>query len=142
MADVPLSATLLERARRLIRRNVHAPDFSPDQLCRQLGVSRSRLYRLFENLGGISSYVRRQRLLQAHAALSDVSQNRQVRQIAESVGFTNASAFTRAFNAEFGCSPGEVRAAALAGHRLLPFASPRLPSTQADFNRLLARLHA
>ncbi|CAH1652680.1 MULTISPECIES: AraC family transcriptional regulator [unclassified Chelatococcus] len=142
MADIPLSAMLLERARQTIRRNVHAPDLSPDQLCRQLGVSRSRLYRLFENLGGVSSYIRRQRLLAAHAVLSDVSQTRQIRQIAESVGFTDASAFTRAFNTEFGCSPGDVRAAALAGHRLSPFASPRATNTEADFNRLLVRLHA
>ncbi|CAH1649657.1 HTH araC/xylS-type domain-containing protein [Hyphomicrobiales bacterium] len=142
MADVPLSAMLLERARQLIRRNIHAPDLNPDQLCRQLGVSRSRLYRLFENLGGVSSYIRRQRLLRAHVALSDVSQTRQIRQIAESLGFTDASAFTRAFSTEFGWSPGDVRAAALAGYRLSPFASPRVANAEADFNRLLIRLHA
>lgn len=142
IAEAPLSAMLLERARQIIRRNIHAPDLGPEELCRQLGVSRSRLYRLFENLGGVSSYIRRQRLLQAHAALSDIGNARHIRQIAESVGFTDASGFSRAFHAEFSHSPGDVRAAALAGHSLSPFAAPRPSNAEAGFNGLLARLYA
>lgn len=108
-AQAPIDLTLMERARRLVRRRLAEPDLSPDTLCRELGVSRSRLYRLFEPIGGISSYIRRQRLLQARHALMDVSDTRSIVRIAEQWGFTDASTFSRAFRHEFGLSPKAAR---------------------------------
>lgn len=105
----PIDATLLRRARRLIDGRLASPDLSSDMLCADLGVSRSRLYKLFEPLGGIASYIRRQRLLRIRAALSDSMDGRSISRIAGEWGFVDASAFSRTFRHEFGISPKEAR---------------------------------
>ncbi|MFG1479435.1 helix-turn-helix transcriptional regulator [Xanthobacter sp. V4C-4] len=135
-----IAHTLRERARRLIRRDLSSPALSPEALCRALGVSRSRLYRLFEELGGVSRYIQRQRLLAAFARLSDPEDRDTVAQIAERLGFLDHSGFSRAFRAEFGLSPSEARAAGR-GSRPSP---PRAPSPPAqglrDLGHVLGRL--
>ena len=108
-AQGPIDATLLGRARRLIDGKLASPDLTSEMLCAELGVSRSRLYRLFEPLGGIASYIRRQRLLRIRAALSDSMDGRSISRIAGQWGFVDASAFSRAFRHEFGISPKEAR---------------------------------
>lgn len=107
--QAPTEVALLERARRLIRGRLADFDLTPVSICRELGVSRSRLYRLFEPLGGISTYVRRQRLLRTRQALHDPNDGRTIIMIAEQWGFTDASVFSRAFRQEFGLSPKELR---------------------------------
>mgnify|MGYP001076723574 CR=1 FL=1 len=105
----PIDMTLLERARILIGRRMLDRDLTPESICRDLHVSRSRLYRLFEPTGGIYAYIRRQRLLQARDALADNTDIRPVGQIAEQWGFVDPSAFSRSFKHEFGMSPKEAR---------------------------------
>jgi AraC-like DNA-binding protein len=105
----PIDMTLLERARVLIGRRLLERDLTPESICRDLRVSRSRLYRLFEPTGGIYAYIRRQRLLHARDALSDNADMRSVGQIAEHWGFVDPSAFSRSFKHEFGMSPKEAR---------------------------------
>ncbi|MCS0495567.1 helix-turn-helix transcriptional regulator [Ancylobacter sp. MQZ15Z-1] len=142
-AQAPIDLALLERARRLIRRRLAELDLSPDAICRELGVSRSRLYRLFEPLGGISSYVRRQRLMQTRHALLDTADGRPINRIAEQWGFADASVFSRSFRQEFGLSPKAAREAGRIG--ILPpgggrgagLASADMPSL-ADLLRMLA----
>ncbi len=138
----PLALTLVERARAEIRRNIESPGFGATELCRALGVSRSRLYRLFEPFGGVANYIRRQRLLFAHAALSNPSEARQIREIGEAFGFGDASGFSRAFHAEFGYTPRDARAAALAGIPLQPtVARTAATSDDGGFAALLVRPH-
>ncbi len=108
-AQAPIDLALLERARRRIRHRLTEPDLTPQALCTDLGVSRSRLYRLFEPIGGISAYVRRQRLLAARHALLDPLDVRPITRIAEQWAFPDASAFSRAFRQEFGLSPKAAR---------------------------------
>ncbi len=100
---------LMERTRRYIQVHLDASDLTPESICRALGVSRSRLYQLFEPSGGVVHYIQRRRLLGAHASLSDQSDTRRIVDIAEAVGFTSAANFSRAFSKEFGCSPREAR---------------------------------
>jgi AraC-like DNA-binding protein len=78
-------------------------------------MSRSSLYRLFEDIGGVARYIQSQRLLEAHAVLSDPATTKSISAIAEDLCFADASSFSRVFRREFGHSPGEVRSAALAG---------------------------
>lgn len=108
-AQSPIDSILVERARRLIGQRLGEPSLTPDVLCVELGVSRSRLYRIFEPFGGISSYIRRQRLLRTRDALSDSSDRRSIARIAEQWGFFDASAYSRTFRHEFGISPKEAR---------------------------------
>jgi AraC-like DNA-binding protein len=100
---------LMERARRHIQQHLETADLTPESVCRALGVSRTRLYQLFEPSGGVLHYIQRRRLLTAHAALSDPAEHRRIVDIAESVGFTSAANFSRAFSKEFGYSPREAR---------------------------------
>jgi AraC-like DNA-binding protein len=99
----------MERARRYIHQNLASPDLTPDNLCHELGISRTRLYQLFEPSGGVQHYIRRRRLLAAHAALSDTANTQRILDIAEAAGFDSAANFSRAFKLEFGYSPREAR---------------------------------
>ena len=108
-AQAPIDATLLGRARRLIDGRLTDRNLTSEMLCAALGVSRSRLYRLFEPLGGIASYIRKQRLLRTRDALSDIADTRSISRIAEQWGFVDASAYSRTFRHEFGISPKEAR---------------------------------
>ncbi|MBP0579051.1 helix-turn-helix domain-containing protein [Labrys sp. LIt4] len=101
----------MERARRFIRNNLQTATITPELLCRELGISRTHLYQLFEPSGGVVHYIQKQRLLAAHAALSDPSDRRLIAEIAESFGFASAADFSRAFSREFGYSPRQARSA-------------------------------
>ena len=57
------SLALMERARRYIQTNLNTIDLAPDDICRALGVSRTRLYQLFEASGGVLAYVQKRRLI-------------------------------------------------------------------------------
>jgi len=109
-----------EKAKQVIVKHLRRPSLGPESLCRELGMSRSQLYRLLQNDGGIAQFIQKLRLLQAHAELSDVSNENPIRVIAESLCFPDGSSFARAFKLEFGVSPSDVRAASLAGHGLIP----------------------
>ncbi|TIT01316.1 MAG: helix-turn-helix domain-containing protein [Mesorhizobium sp.] len=104
-----VNVALMERARRYVHNNLIAAHLTPDSMCRALGVSRSRLYQLFEPSGGVLHYIQSRRLLAAHVALSDPADSRRIVNIAEAVGFSSAANFSRAFSKEFGYSPREVR---------------------------------
>ena len=118
-AQSPIDATLLARARRLIDIRLADRNLSPEMLCASLGVSRSRLYRLFEPLGGIASYIRKRRLLRTRDALSDIADGRSIARIAEQWGFIDPSAYSRTFRNEFGISPKEARDIAWASDGLV-----------------------
>lgn len=108
-AQTPIDATLLARARRMIDSRLADGNLTSETLCAALGVSRSRLYRIFEPLGGVASYIRKQRLLRTRDALSDVADTRPISRIAEQWGFVDPSAYSRTFRHEFGISPKEAR---------------------------------
>ena len=126
-----------ERVRQAVRKHLRTPTFGPTILCRLVGMSRSNLYRLFEDAGGVGRYIQRERLLEAHAVLTNSATTQSISAIAEDLCFADASSFSRAFRREFGHSPGEVRSAALAG--LAPSAMPRssVASARTDFGELL-----
>lgn len=127
-AKAPMVHSLRARAHRLILDHIASPLLTPDRLCRMLGVSRSRLYRLFDDQGGVARYIQRQRLLAGLARLSDAADPSSIARIAERVGFADASGFSRAFRQEFGFSPSDARAAARAGVPLLPTLPRRSPA--------------
>ncbi len=132
----------MERVRRAIQKNLKSSVLRPAALCRIAGISRSQLYRLFEHSGGVARYIQRQRLLQTHAALSDPMDQRSILTIAEDFCFSDASTFSRAFRQEFGCSPSDVRSAALGGRplRVRRSAQPEAGTRHfADFLRIAQR---
>lgn len=110
-----MDLTRLERVRQTVRRRLHSATLTPASLGRDVGMSRSQLYRLLEGEGGVIRYIQRQRLRAIHAALSDPNEERPIAAIAEACGFYEPSTFSRTFRREFGATPSDVRAAARAG---------------------------
>ncbi|WP_126400987.1 helix-turn-helix domain-containing protein [Blastochloris tepida] len=99
--------------RRYIDRNLAAPTLDPDAVARAFGLSRASLYRLFEPIGGVACYIRRQRLNRAYQEITAPSLREQrIGPIAHRWGFRNLSAFNRLFAQTFGLTPGDARAAA------------------------------
>lgn len=85
-----------------------------DRLARDFGLSRSKLYRMFQPLGGVASYVRERRLRYAMAVLMDADQaGTPIYLIATRAGFGDETDFSRAFRRRFGCTPRDVRRSAL-----------------------------
>jgi AraC-like DNA-binding protein len=104
------SATSLFALRRFIETNLHHRELGPDFICRRLGVSRAKLYRAFEPMGGVSSYIQQRRLTRAHQLIRNpVYADQRIGAIAAGCGFSNVSAFSRAFRQAYGISPTEVR---------------------------------
>jgi AraC-like DNA-binding protein len=108
-ADEPIRSLLVHRVQRYIDEHLLQPDLSPDRICRDVGLSRARLYRLFENAGGVMREVRRQRLYRVHQVLSAEGRPRErISEIAWRHGFTDEKYFCRIFKAEFGYTPRET----------------------------------
>ena len=103
------SLGLMTNARRFIQKNLMSRELTPDTLSKELAISRTHLYQLFEGSGGVLSYIRQKRLLAAHEMLADASENRKVSDVAQLFGFDTAANFTRAFTQQFGYSPSNVR---------------------------------
>lgn len=132
-------AMMRERVRALIRTRLGAVTLTPNRLCREAGTSRSALYRLFEPLGGVAATIQMERLAEARRRLEDPGEGCSIQQIAEAVGFCDASVFSRAFRRRYGAAPGEVRKAAQLG--LPPVAA--MPRTAArGFLDMVARLES
>jgi AraC-like DNA-binding protein len=128
-----------ERVRQAVRRHLRTPTLGPRTLSRLVGMSRSNLYRLFEDSGGVARYIQNQRLLEAQALLTNAENKKTVAGLAEEFCFADASSFSRAFKREFGCSPGEARSAAVAGTASAAIERRRVPAGRADFGGLLRR---
>lgn len=110
-AQRPINAVIMNRASQIIAKHLADPALTPDLLCREIGVSRSGLYRIFEPVGGVSAYIRRARLRKTRDALADSADRRPISIIAEQWGFVDPSTYSRMFKKEFGISPKEARAA-------------------------------
>jgi AraC-like DNA-binding protein len=84
-------------------------DVTVEDLCDHFSVSRSQLYRHFEPVGGVRSYLTRARLERCFTDLlvADPAQVR-VADVASSWGFTEASTFSRRFRAMFDTTPSAV----------------------------------
>jgi AraC-like DNA-binding protein len=116
-ARTAIEMTMLERIQRHISSRLDSPDLQAEALSGLFGISRTRLYRLFEPLGGVAGYIQEQRLGRAFAELSNPARNhRRIYEIAFGLGFSSEAHFSRIFRSTFGLSPSDVRARA---HALL-----------------------
>lgn len=133
-----ISATLKEKARRCILRNLRSPHLGSNMLCRELGMSRSSLYRLLESEGGVERYIQHHRMMESFAQLSDPSNTQPIVVIAVELRMLDSSSFSRAFRRKFGISPTDVREAARAGLALS--LAPARRDAWSSVGELLSRL--
>jgi AraC-like DNA-binding protein len=118
------------KAKRFVKNRLAERTLGPEEIAAASGLSRSALYRLFKESGGVALYIREQRLRRCFADLvSRRDPHVQVAQIAWRWGFSDAAHFSRLFKERFGCTPSEARE--LAGLRAGPQA-PRLDPRIGD----------
>lgn len=106
-----LDAARLLVIKRHIRQNLARLSLSPETIARDLRISRTRLYGLFEAEGGVARYIAVRRLAAAAEALRDPHDFRPISALVVAFGFGSASAFSRAFRARYGLAPSEFRLA-------------------------------
>jgi AraC-like DNA-binding protein len=113
LSDQPLPAILL-RARLMLTRSIGDESYGPDRLARDLGLSRRSLYSALGRVGLTpAQFIKRQRLEHARADLlkhPDIS----ITTIALQNGFSDGTAFSHAFRAEYGIAPRELRRSGMA----------------------------
>lgn len=100
----------LLQVKHAIDAQIEDPNLSLNSLMQQFHISRATIYRMFEPLGGVTSYVQNRKLDFAYRELSKHSEKKHnVSKLAYKLGFSHPPAFTRAFKAKFGISPSEVK---------------------------------
>jgi AraC-like DNA-binding protein len=97
---------------RFIDQNLFSTALEPDLIAGQFGLSRASLFRLFKPVGGVGSYIRMQRMGWVAGQISGPSfTGQRISTYARQLGFSNVSAFSRAFRDAYGVAPGEFREA-------------------------------
>lgn len=100
------------RARDEIERRLESPSLGVDDLCRRLQISRTSLQRLFEEEGGVGTYIRGRRLEAARRALVDPRNPDTIGTLADRLGFSDAAHLSRLFRARYGSTPTDYRSEA------------------------------
>ncbi|GAB3523330.1 hypothetical protein GCM10027442_49760 [Emticicia fontis] len=100
---------LIEKLDRVLENNFDNSSFSIEDICRELGISRSQLYRILKEHFNLSTslYIRRRRLLKAKELL--VSSELKIAEISYKIGIDSPQNFSKYFTQEFGLSPTEYR---------------------------------
>jgi AraC-like DNA-binding protein len=100
-------------AKLFIEINLPDPNLDPLSVARQCGLSRSALFELFRDSGGISHYIWMRRLQRAADDLLDPSYGHlSMGEIAEKLGFNHQAHFSLAFKRRFGMTAKEWRQSA------------------------------
>ncbi len=108
-ASSPIRNALRVRVQHYIDTHLLDRDLAPDRICRDIGLSRAKLYQLFEGGGGIMRQIQRKRLQRVYQVLADLSRPRAgIAEIAWRHGFSNEKYFYQLFKAEFGHTPTET----------------------------------
>lgn len=101
--------TIRERAMALLDSRPPQAKWDAATVAVAIGVSRTSLYRAFENTGGVRPYVLRRRLARAYAALRGRrGLSPSVELIGQRNGFPDRRTFVQAFRSQFGLSPDDV----------------------------------
>lgn len=103
------SSSLQARMRQYALAHLGDPSIGPEKIARAHHVSTRYVHKLFAASGGVSAWIREQRLEAAARELRETDHS--VSQIAASWGYGNAASFARAFRRAHGRSPRELRSA-------------------------------
>ncbi|WP_413669576.1 substrate-binding domain-containing protein [Mucilaginibacter sp. Mucisp86] len=93
----------------IVEQNLANENFSVDEICKLIGVSRIQLYRKVKALLGcsISDYILNRRLKKAKYLL--MNEGYPISEITYMVGFSTPNYFSTVFKAKYGCTPSEYK---------------------------------
>ncbi|MFD0278204.1 helix-turn-helix domain-containing protein [Kitasatospora sp. NPDC127111] len=137
LGETPAEArarVMRQRIVTFIEHNLGDPDLTPRTVADRHHLSLRGLYALFQGQPlSVAASIRRKRLERCHADLARHElRNHPVQAIAGRWGFSNATAFSRAFREAYGVTPTEHRATALRSARRAVSTGPaRDPSQSA-----------
>jgi len=101
----------LAQAKRYVESHLADPHLSPAGVAAALGISLRSLHIAFEPTGSsVARYILQRRLQECRSMLLN-DRKRSITDIAFAWGFNTLSGFYRAFQAAYGASPGDLRAA-------------------------------
>ena len=110
VVDEAHSAELVRSLQELIPAVLVNPDYTPQQLAAALHLSERTLYRRLKELTGLTpaGWLREARLDRARQLL-EAKALPTVAEVADAVGFSNASHFTQLYGKRFGKKPSEYQ---------------------------------
>lgn len=93
----------------IVEKNISNENFSVDDICKSIGISRIQLYRKVKALLGytVNDYILDRRLKKAVYMLNN--ENLTISEIAYLVGFSSANYFSTSFKAKYGYPPSEYK---------------------------------
>ncbi len=104
-----LDQAFIENVTKVVVDHLEASDFSVEELAAAVNVSKSTLTRKMKSISGMSplDFIRYQKMRQAKLWLQDKDRN--VTEIAISLGYSDRKYFTACFKKEFGMTPTDYR---------------------------------
>lgn len=99
----------VRKLREILEKNIDNDEFNINDICREMAVGHTQLYRKFKSISNltVADYFKLLRLNRAKELLANSELN--ITQVAFAVGFKNLSHFSREFALQFGKSPKEAR---------------------------------
>lgn len=109
VSDLEFEPFFIKTVKEIVEANYADENFALPELCEQLNMSRSQVFRKMKNLIGESpsSFIRSFRLQKAKVLLQCTEYN--ISEIAWRVGYKDLSHFSKSFQSEFGKSPSDIR---------------------------------
>ncbi len=107
VAVTPIDEQFLQRLQQVVEENMEDEHFQVGSLCRKIGIGERQLYRKLQGLLGCTpaAYIRQLRMERARQLLEKGAGT--VSEITFMVGYSNTSAFARAFRETFGQAPSK-----------------------------------
>jgi signal transduction histidine kinase/AraC-like DNA-binding protein len=93
----------------IVENNIPNEDFSVEDICREIGMSRVQLYRKVKALMGynVNDYISTVRLQKAKFLLADMQYS--ISEVASRVGYSSQAYFSTVFKSKFSLTPSEYR---------------------------------
>lgn len=95
----------LDKTTKIVLANMSDPDFSLEDIIREIGIGRSQFYRKISSITGQnpSNFIRTIRLKYAAELL--ISKQYSIKELTHKCGFNSSAYFTKTFKELFGCTP-------------------------------------
>lgn len=106
--DDVIRKSVKAQIRELVHSEIANTELSSAYISHAMGISRSKLYRLFEGEAGVANYIERARLRKALAALEDPVEGRALKKVAVDCGFRDVTELQRLFRKHVDADPGEI----------------------------------